>query len=374
MRKFDDFHRFSHLRHDPFSIPVGSAAIQAEGNRGALKPPSIHRVQSIAPASAAGPSLSPPPKSPFRVNHLPRNPFGFLSGEKGDEPGGILRLTEPPGRKAGQELPFQFFGHPSRVRRPRIDGIHRNPPGSDLHGKGGSKRFDGTLGGRVGDLPRHRAEGLAGGEIDDASSPLSLPTPGKADAQQDGGPDIHRIVGVQGGRIQPVNAVRVEWAALFTRIDGGPNRSSTRSNTASGAVGEDRSIAKPSARTPLLLSSASSSAGPSPSSRILRSWGCHTKKMSAPLSARARQMAVPIPRRRPPRLQPRCGRKVPFFPWSSPPYRRKSVHIVQKPAGRSRRNASPRRQGRSPADKKPSRYFISFTKRSSFNRVFPILA
>src|SRR5690606_7858205 len=108
---------------------------------------------------------SAPPKPAFRMDHLPRDPFGLLSGEKSDKPGGVLRLTDPSGRKAGQQIPFQVIGHPSRIRRTRIDGIDRDSPGRDLGGKGGGESFHGSLGGRIGDFPRHRTEGLAGGEI-----------------------------------------------------------------------------------------------------------------------------------------------------------------------------------------------------------------
>jgi hypothetical protein len=35
----------------------------------------------------------------FRVNDLPSDPFGLLARQEGDQPGGILRVSDPPERK-----------------------------------------------------------------------------------------------------------------------------------------------------------------------------------------------------------------------------------------------------------------------------------
>src|SRR5215210_2637889 len=76
-------------------------------------------------------------------------------------------------------------------------------------------------------------------------------------------------------------------------MEGGPSLSTTMSSRRSGDSGRERSRSTVSARTPASRSSSSRVSGSlSPSFHLV-------KKMSAPFSASARQIAVPILRRRP---------------------------------------------------------------------------
>src|SRR5215210_3701239 len=76
-------------------------------------------------------------------------------------------------------------------------------------------------------------------------------------------------------------------------MEGGPSLSTTMSSRRSGDSGRERSRSTVSARTPASRSSSSRGSDSLSSSFHL------VKKMSAPFSASARQIAVPIPRRRP---------------------------------------------------------------------------
>src|SRR5215208_4570458 len=70
------------------------------------------------------------------MNDLARDPGRLITGQERHDPRRVLGLPDPPRRERRCDLPLQLLGHPARVRRARVDGVHRDALVPNLRSEG----------------------------------------------------------------------------------------------------------------------------------------------------------------------------------------------------------------------------------------------